>query len=281
MSDTLSRLETNLSGRYAIEREIGRGGMAVVYLAQDLKHGRSVAIKVLLPELAHAIGPTRFLREIEIAAQLTHPNILPLHDSGDADGLLYYVMPYVEGESLRQRMTRERQLPIEEAIGIIRDVADALTYAHENGVIHRDIKPENILLAAGRPVVTDFGIARAADRDGIGDRNPALHEPRAGDRGRGDRRADRCLQSRVYRLRAPRRRGPLQRLDAAGGSDQGIERSATPSPSPPAGRPGGDRTGGRAGSGEGAGGSLRQRGGIRAGAGGGEHGAGDVGGRAP
>jgi serine/threonine-protein kinase len=166
MSDTLSRLETNLSGRYAIEREIGRGGMAVVYLAQDLKHGRSVAIKVLLPELAHAIGPTRFLREIEIAAQLTHPNILPLHDSGDADGLLYYVMPYVEGESLRQRMTRERQLPIEEAIGIIRDVADALTYAHENGVIHRDIKPENILLAAGRPVVTDFGIARAADVTG-------------------------------------------------------------------------------------------------------------------
>src|SRR5881227_403691 len=135
--------------------------MATVFLAEDLKHHRSVAIKVLHSELTAALGAGRFLREIEIAARLQHPHILPLYDSGAAAGFLYYVMPYVEGESLRDRLTRERQLPLEDAVQIGREVADALSYAHAQGVVHRDIKPENILLEAGHAVVSDFGIARA------------------------------------------------------------------------------------------------------------------------
>src|SRR5437016_1900421 len=135
--------------------------MATVYLAQDLKHHRKVAIKVLKPELAAALGPERFLQEIEIAAGLTHPHILPLYDSGEATGLLYYVMPYVEGESLRYRLAREKQLPLGDALQIAREVADALSYAHSHDAVHRDIKPENILFEAGHAVVTDFGIARA------------------------------------------------------------------------------------------------------------------------
>ncbi|HEY6059757.1 MAG TPA: protein kinase, partial [Gemmatimonadales bacterium] len=152
---------TALAGRYALERELGRGGMATVYLAQDLKHQRRVAIKVLKPELAAALGPERFLREIAIAAPLNHPHILPLLDSGEAAGFLYYVMPYVEGESLRDRLTREKQLPLGDALQIAREVADALSYAHSHDVVHRDIKPENILLESGHAVVADFGIARA------------------------------------------------------------------------------------------------------------------------
>jgi serine/threonine-protein kinase len=135
--------------------------MGEVYLAEDPRHRRQVAIKVLSPEAAAALGPDRFLREIEIAAQLTHPHILPVHDSGSADGRLYFVMPYVEGESLRQRLAREKQLPVEDALRIARDVADALSYAHSRGVVHRDVKPENILLESGHAVVADFGIARA------------------------------------------------------------------------------------------------------------------------
>src|SRR5437016_12017451 len=135
--------------------------MATVYLAQDLKHHRKVAIKVLKPELAAALGPERFLPEIEIAAGLTHPHILPLYDSGEATGLLYYVMPYVEGVTLRNRLDGARQLPLAEAVQITREVADALSYAHSHDVVHRDIKPENILFEAGHAVVTDFGIARA------------------------------------------------------------------------------------------------------------------------
>ena len=150
-----------LRDRYAIERELGRGGMATVYLAEDLRHHRQVAIKVLRPELAATLGPERFLREIQIAARLRHPHIVPLYDSGEADGLLYYVMPYVEGESLRDRLRRERQLPVNEALGIAREVADALAHAHERELIHRDIKPENILLEGGHALVADFGIARA------------------------------------------------------------------------------------------------------------------------
>ena len=165
MADTLlhppDRVSAALAGRYAIVRELGRGGMATVYLAHDVKHHRPVAIKVLRPELAASLGAERFLREIEVAAGLQHPHILPLHDSGEADGLLYYVMPYVDGESLRDRLTRERQLPVEEVLEIARDVADALDHAHRHGVVHRDIKPENILLQDGRAVVADFGIARA------------------------------------------------------------------------------------------------------------------------
>ena len=161
MLEILARLKAALADRYAIDRELGHGGTATVYLAQDLKHGRSVAVKVLRPELAAALGAERFLREIEIAARLTHPHILPLHDSGEAAGFLYYVMPFVQGESLRDRLHREPQLPIDEAVKIAREVATALSHAHSQDVVHRDIKPENILLSGGEAVVADFGIARA------------------------------------------------------------------------------------------------------------------------
>ena len=161
MVGTLEVLSRALSGRYRIERELGRGGMATVYLAEDLRHHRRVAIKVLDPEVAAAIGPERFLRDIETVARLTHPHILPLFDSGQADGLLFYAMPYVEGESLRERLKREKQLPLEDALKIAREVADALSYAHSRGLVHRDIKPENILLEEAHAVVADFGIARA------------------------------------------------------------------------------------------------------------------------
>ena len=161
MADLLGRIQESLASRYRIERELGSGGMAVVFLAEDLRHGRRVALKVLRPELAVEIGPGRFLREIETAARLTHPHILPIHDSGEAGGFLYFVMPYVEGESLRARLAREKQLPLDDALRIAREVADALSYAHSHGVVHRDIKPENILLQSGHAVVADFGIARA------------------------------------------------------------------------------------------------------------------------
>ncbi len=166
MADILDRLKAALAGRYTIERELGAGGMATVYLAHDRKLNRAVALKVLSPELAASIGGERFLREIEIAARLTHPNILALHDCGAADGLLYYTMPYVEGESLRDRLDREKQLPLEDALQITREVADALGYAHSLGLVHRDIKPENILFQAGHAVVSDFGIARAVSSAG-------------------------------------------------------------------------------------------------------------------
>ncbi len=161
MTDTFERLKAALADRYRIEHELGSGGMATVYLAEDLKHHRKVAVKVLRPELAASLGSERFLREIEIAARLTHPHILPLHDSGEAQGFLYYVMPYVEGESLRGRLNREKQLPLDDALQIAREVADALGSAHSHDVVHRDIKPENILLEEGHAVVADFGIARA------------------------------------------------------------------------------------------------------------------------
>lgn len=168
MTDLLPDFQAALASRYAIERELGRGGMATVYLAQDLKHRRPVAIKVLAPELAAALGRERFLREIETAARLSHPHILPLHDSGEADGFLYYVMPYVEGESLRDRLNREGQLPIADAVAITCAVANALSYAHSHDVVHRDVKPENILLSNGEAVVADFGIAGAIDAAGGG-----------------------------------------------------------------------------------------------------------------
>jgi len=164
--DLEGRLRTALKSRYAIERELGHGGMAIVYLAEDRKHDRRVAIKVLRPELAAALGPERFLREIRVAAQLSHPHIVPLYDSGQAGAFLYYAMPYVEGESLRSRIAREGQLPIAEAVQITREVADALSYAHSLGLVHRDIKPENILLSGGHALVADFGIARALDAAG-------------------------------------------------------------------------------------------------------------------
>ncbi|MEP7325878.1 MAG: serine/threonine-protein kinase [Gemmatimonadota bacterium] len=162
----LQTLLTLLADRYTVERELGHGGMATVYLARDLKHDRLVAIKVLRPELAAALGPERFLREIRLAAQLQHPHILGLFDSGESGGLLWYAMPYVPGESLRDRIEREQQLPVDDALLIIQQVAEALGYAHAQGVIHRDIKPENILLTGTHAVVADFGIARALDAAG-------------------------------------------------------------------------------------------------------------------
>jgi len=159
--DALEGLRLALGDRYTIDREIGHGGTATVFLAHDVKHRRSVAIKVLAPELALTVRSERFLREIQIAARLQHPHILPLHESGQANGLLYYVMPYVSGETLRERLARERRLPYPDAVRITQQVASALTYAHEEGVVHRDIKPGNILLSAGEAIVADFGIARA------------------------------------------------------------------------------------------------------------------------
>ena len=160
LADDISRLNAALEGRYAIDREIGRGGAASVYLAEDLRHGRKVAIKVLRPAVAAQVGADRFLREITIAAQLHHSHILPLHDSGDADGVLYYVMPYIEGHSLRGRLAEDGRLGVAEAVRVLRDVVDALDHAHQRGVVHRDIKPENVLLSGRDAWVTDFGVAK-------------------------------------------------------------------------------------------------------------------------
>jgi len=162
----MDRLTAALADRYRLEREVGQGGMATVYLAQDLKHNRRVALKVLRPELAAALGPERFVREVEIAAQLQHPHILPLFDSGEADGFLYYVMPFVEGESLRERLKRDAAIPIPEAVRILREVVDALSYAHQHGVVHRDIKPDNVMISGRHAVVTDFGVAKAVSAAG-------------------------------------------------------------------------------------------------------------------
>ncbi|MBY0491866.1 MAG: protein kinase [Gemmatimonadaceae bacterium] len=163
---TLEALRTALTGRYDLQRELGAGGMATVYLARDVRHNRQVALKVLHPELSAVLGPERFLKEIELTANLQHPHILPLFDSGEAGGQLFYVMPFVEGESLRARLDREQQLSIPDAIALAREVAGALHYAHERGVVHRDIKPENILLQGGHALVADFGIALAVQQAG-------------------------------------------------------------------------------------------------------------------
>ncbi|HTG84627.1 MAG TPA: serine/threonine-protein kinase, partial [Gemmatimonadales bacterium] len=214
------RLSTALADRYRIERELGQGGMATVYLAEDLKHHRKVAIKILRPELAAVVGADRFVREIETTAGLQHPHILGLIDSGEVNGNAYYVMPFVEGESLRDRITREKQLPLDDALRIAREVADALSYAHTKGVIHRDIKPENILLTSGHAVVADFGIARAISaaggarltETGLAVGTPAYMSPEqaAGDRdldGRSDLYALACV---LYEMLAgePPFRGP-------------------------------------------------------------------------
>jgi serine/threonine-protein kinase len=166
MTEVLERLRNAISERYSIEHELGAGGMATVYLADDVKHDRKVALKVLRPELAAVIGAERFLQEIKVTANLQHPHILPLHDSGDADGFLFYVMPYVEGETLRDKLHREKQLGIDEAVDITKAVAAALDYAHRHDVIHRDIKPENVLIHDGQALVADFGIALAVSQAG-------------------------------------------------------------------------------------------------------------------
>ena len=199
MSDAIAGLNAALAERYTIDRELGHGGMAMVYLARDLKHERFVALKTLRPEIAMALGRERFLREIKLAARLQHPNILAVYDSGDAGGVLYYVMPFVEGESLRERLEREPQLPLDDALQIAREVADALSYAHGHDVVHRDIKPENIMLSGGHAIVADFGIARAVSAAG-GDKltetglaigTPAYMSPeQASGMGQVDRRSD-------------------------------------------------------------------------------------------
>ncbi|MFQ5551781.1 MAG: serine/threonine-protein kinase, partial [Gemmatimonadales bacterium] len=157
----IDRLKSALADRYTIEREIGGGGMATVYLATDVKHDREVAIKVLRPELSAALGTERFLREIKIAANLTHPHVLTLIDSGEAAGMLFYVMPYIEGSSLRERLSREGELPVGDTVRILREVVDALAYAHGKGIVHRDIKPDNILITDRHAIVMDFGVAKA------------------------------------------------------------------------------------------------------------------------
>src|SRR5437773_3938542 len=199
VTEPFAELNAALPPHYIIDRELGRGGMALVYLARDTRHERFVALKTLRPEIAVALGRERFLREIKLAARLQHPNILPVYDSGDAGGTLYYVMPFVEGESLRDRLDREPQLPVEDALQIAREVAEALAYAHDHDVVHRDIKPENIMLSGGHAIVADFGIARAVSAAG-GDKltetglaigTPAYMSPeQAAGTGQVDRRSD-------------------------------------------------------------------------------------------
>ncbi len=201
--DQVDRLRAALADRYELDREIGSGGMAHVYLAHDRQHDRDVAIKVLRPELAAAIGSERFLREIRIEARLQHPHILPLYDSGTADGFLYYVMPYVEGETLRERIRREKQLPLADALQITREVADALSYAHAHNVVHRDIKPANILLTGGHALVADFGIAKAiseADADALTGTGMAVGTPEymSPEQGSGDHGVD--ARTDIYAL---------------------------------------------------------------------------------
>ena len=163
MAELPPRLIEALRDHYRLERELGRGGMGSVYLAEDLKHHRRVAVKVLRPDLSASLGTDRFLREIEVAARLQHPAILPLHDSGQTDGYVFYIMPYVEGESLRSRLARQGELPVEETARILTEVLDALAYAHGKGVIHRDIKPDNIMLSGRHALLLDFGVAKAVN----------------------------------------------------------------------------------------------------------------------
>jgi serine/threonine-protein kinase len=202
LADLREQLEAGLNGSYAIERELGRGGMATVFLARDLKHGRPVALKVLHPELAASLGPERFQREIHFAARLQHPHILTVLDSGETGGHLWFTMPFVEGESLRERLRRERQLPVEDALQIAREAARALDYAHQQGIIHRDIKPENILLTRdGSTLVADFGIARGLGGEeqltqtGMAIGTPAYMSP---EQASGDQRID--ARTDVYSL---------------------------------------------------------------------------------
>ncbi len=224
MNAPRDRLTTALADRYRVERELGAGGMATVYLAHDIRHDRDVAIKVLHPDLGAALGAERFLSEIRTTARLQHPHILPLLDSGEADGLLYYVMPLVTGETLRSRLERERQLPIADAVLIAREVADALGYAHGLGVIHRDIKPENILLQGGHALVADFGIALAVQhaggqrmtQTGLSLGTPQYMSPEQAMGETHDRRPQRHLRARCGDIRDAGGRGAVHGAQRAG-----------------------------------------------------------------
>ena len=229
-SSPIERLNAALEGRYVIERELGEGGMATVYLAKDLKHERQVALKVLKPELAAVVGADRFLTEIKTTANLQHPHILPLHDSGEADTFLFYVMPFVEGESLQDRLDRERQLHVDEAVKIATDLAEALDYAHRSKVIHRDIKPANILMHEGRPLIADFGIALAVGAAGgtrltetglsVGTPFYMSPEQATGDQilGAASDTYERHLCTRVCAVRDACGRAPLLRQHGPGGA---------------------------------------------------------------
>src|SRR5438552_64199 len=173
--DPRDQLQRALGSAYCIDRELGQGGMSTVWLAEDVKHGRKVAVKVLRPELAAALGADRFTREIQIAARLQHPHILPLLDSGESDGFLWYVMPYVEGQSLRDRVVREGELPVHEAVRLLVEVVDALAFAHAQGVVHRDIKPDNVLLSGRHALVMDFGVAKAVSEAGTREAGGGRH----------------------------------------------------------------------------------------------------------
>ena len=252
MPELLGRLQSALADRYRLDREVGAGGMATVYLAEDVRHDRRVALKVLRPELAAVIGAERFLAEIKLTANLQHPHILPLFDSGEADGYLFYVMPFIQGETLRDRLTREKQLPVADAIRITTEVARALDYAHRHGVIHRDIKPENILLHDGQALVADFGIALAASKAG-GSRmtetgmslgTPHYMSPRAGDGRARDHRPLRRLRPGRRAVRDAQRRAAVHRGDGAGGGRAGGDREPAPAP-PPAPHHSAPRRGGR------------------------------------
>jgi serine/threonine-protein kinase len=226
MPDLIALLQQALAGRYVIEREVGRGGMAMVFLAQDLRHPRQVAVKVLRPEVAAAMGGERFLREIAIATSMVHPHILPIHDSGEYQGLLFYVMPYVEGESLRDRMLRDGRFPLDDAIRITRDLAGALAYAHQRGVVHRDVKPENIMLLGEHALIADFGIARALGGDaaesrltetGLAVGTPSYMSPEqaAGDRnieGRSDQYSLACVLYEMLAGEPPLAAGSAQAM---------------------------------------------------------------------
>ncbi len=270
-ADSYGALAAALADRYAFERELGRGGMATVYLATDLRHDRPVALKVLHPQLAASLGPERFLREIKLAARLQHPHILTVLDSGDAGGRLWFTMPFIEGESLRDRLVREKQLAVEDAVRIAREAADALDYAHRHGVIHRDIKPENILLSDGHALVADFGIARALGGDehltetGMAIGTPAYMSPEqaAGERDLDARTDIYSLGTVLYEMLAGE--PPFAGADDAGDGgaaalERGAERAAVPAGGAGVGGPGGAE-----GAGAGAGGSVRVGG--RAGAG--------------
>ena len=275
MADTPDSVANALRDRYTLQRELGRGGMAVVYLAHDVRHDRPVALKILHSDLAASLGPERFQREIQLTARLQHPHILAVHDSGEAAGRLWYTMPYFPGESLRARLDREGQLPLEDALQIARNILAALAHAHRQGILHRDIKPENILLEGGEAVLADFGIARAIvaaggeslTQTGMAIGTPVYMSPEqaAGDReldGRSDIYAAGCV---LYEMLAGH--PPFMGSFTAGDPQTAGHGSAAAAPERTGRGARGGGAGDREGAGQGAGGSLGRRRAVRRGAG--------------